>query len=259
MPKNRAAFDDQAVAFDRRAGLPDEYASLIADAVLEATRIDANELLLEMGTGTGQIGEHFLGRVRYRGVDTSAEMLDKFRARAPVVDLVHGDAEEKWPAADGEARVVFGSRVFHLLSPQVLLSEARRVGRSDGATIVEGKVHRADESPREWLRWELHRLMKSAGAGAYEPRWAVEKAFAGQTDVETFRVPVVSWEESWLPSQQIQYWETKRRLAGVRCTPEVKARVLAEIRKTATARFGNLESPQACPEVYTLVGVRWAS
>lgn len=257
MPRNRAAFDDQAVAFDRRAGLPDELAPAIAEAVLDVTGVGSDDLLLEMGIGTGQIGEHFVGRVRYRGVDTSAEMLDKFRSRVPEVDLVHGDAEDEWPAADGEASVVFGSRVFHLFAPAVLLSEARRVGGPDGATIVEGKVHRADHSPREWLRWELHRLMKSAGAGAYDPRWAVEKAFAAETDIETFRVPVVEWEEAWIPAQHIRDWEGKRRLAGVRCTPEVKAAVLAEIRRTAGERFGDLEEPQACPEVYTLVGVRW--
>jgi hypothetical protein len=75
--------------------------------------------------------------------------------------------------------------------------------------------------------------------------------------VEHIRKPIVRWQEAWIPGRHIRYWDTKKRLAGVRCDPEVRAKVLGEIRESATEQFGDLESPQACGETYTLVGVRW--
>ena len=257
MSKNREAFNNQAGGFDARAGLPDELAHEVAAAALRVAGASPDDLLLEMGAGTGQIGEHFLGRIRYRGVDTSDEMLEQFRTRAPDADLVRGDAEDRWPAADGEARVIFGSRVFHLFEPATLLREARRVGPADGATLLEGRVQRDYDSPREWLRRELQQCLREMGADYYEPRWAVADAFADEADVEHIRKPIVRWQEAWLPGRHIRYWATKKRLAGVRCEPDVRSKVLDEIRASATARFGDLESPQACGETYTLVGVRW--
>ena len=259
MSKNREAFNKQAGGFDARAGLPDELASEVSATVLRVGGASPDDLLLEMGCGTGQIGEHFLSRVRYRGVDTSDEMLEQFRSRAPGADLVRGDAEDRWPADDGEARVIFGSRVFHLFEPAVLLREARRVGAPDGATLLEGRVQRDYDSPREWLRRELQQVLSERGADFYEPRWAVADAFANEDDVEHIRKPIARWQEAWIPGRHIRYWDTKKRLAGVRCEPEVRKLVLDQIRSNAFDRFGDLEQPQACGETYTLVGVRWGA
>ena len=54
----------------------------MARAIVEQANAGADDLVLELGAGTGEIGVH-LARlpVRYVGLDSSQAMLDVFRAR----------------------------------------------------------------------------------------------------------------------------------------------------------------------------------
>ena len=86
------SFDGQAADFDLRAGLPPGIARQVAAAVAElvpaASSAPANRgVVLDLGAGTGQIGEHLAGMCgargggRYLGIDLSGPMLAVFRRK----------------------------------------------------------------------------------------------------------------------------------------------------------------------------------
>src|SRR5947209_5451722 len=65
-------FDAQARSFDARAGLPADAARAVARAVLDLAALGPDDLLVELGAGTGQIGRELAESVRYVGVDRSS-------------------------------------------------------------------------------------------------------------------------------------------------------------------------------------------
>ena len=125
-------FDTQAAGFDERAGLPANVCREIARKVIELGEVAPEDLLLEIGAGTGQIGQWLGSRARYIGLDLSAGMLLEFARRstgsAATGALIQADANMAWPVADGMTRAIFGSRVLHLLNPQ-RVAERVRPGR----------------------------------------------------------------------------------------------------------------------------------
>ena len=69
----------QASRYDARVGLPESVSAAVARAIVEQANAGADDLVLELGAGTGEIGVH-LARlpVRYVGLDSSPAMLDLF-------------------------------------------------------------------------------------------------------------------------------------------------------------------------------------
>src|SRR5437763_14663503 len=74
-------FDAQAPGFDRRAGLPADAARAVARAVLEIAAPGPDDLLVELGAGTGEIGQHLIESVRYLGIERSRAMLELLRGK----------------------------------------------------------------------------------------------------------------------------------------------------------------------------------
>ncbi|MBV9210059.1 MAG: hypothetical protein JOZ52_05490, partial [Acidobacteria bacterium] len=111
--RGRDLFDPQAAAFERRTGFPAELCREIARAVIEIGAAREGDLLVELGAGTGQIGQWFDETIRYVGLDLSAGMLSEFLKhlggdvgrRA----IVRADANATWPLMSGAARVFFSS------------------------------------------------------------------------------------------------------------------------------------------------------
>src|SRR5215204_6037584 len=117
-------FDGQAVFFDRRTGLPEECCRAVARRVVECG--GAYGLTVEVGCGTGQIGQWIVGPARYVGFDLSPNMLGEFRRRLGPrrgPPLIRADANATWPFADGAAGVIFSSRAAHLLEPGHVAAE----------------------------------------------------------------------------------------------------------------------------------------
>ena len=117
---NPERFEAQAPGFDGRAGLPADAARAVARAVLEIAAPGPDDLLVELGAGTGEIGQHLIESVRYLGIERSMAMLELFRGKLAGADdvrvrLSRTDANRTWPVGDGSAAVVFASRVAHLL------------------------------------------------------------------------------------------------------------------------------------------------
>jgi predicted TPR repeat methyltransferase len=78
-------FDGQAGLFERRAGLPETVCCAIAKKVIEIGEANAGDLIVEVGSGTGQIGQWFEAPVRYAGFDLSAGMLKECSHRLDLI------------------------------------------------------------------------------------------------------------------------------------------------------------------------------
>jgi SAM-dependent methyltransferase len=153
-------FDGQAGLFERRAGLPETVCCAIAKKVIEIGEANAGDLIVEVGSGTGQIGQWFEAPVRYAGFDLSAGMLKECSHR---LDLIQADANVSWPLADGVARVIFSSRAVHLLQQEHVAHEVFRVASSTGAMLVLGRVEREPESVRARMAKEMNERLRRHG------------------------------------------------------------------------------------------------
>lgn len=233
----------------------------MAQAIVDHASVRRDDLVVELGAGTGEIGVH-LARlpVRYVGLDSSPAMLDVFRAKAAkaLPSLVVGDCNQPWPLPDGSAAVVFASRVIHLLDPAHVVGEAIRVCRPGGSLML-GRVLREPDSIKERLRRRRQELLVEAGisprqgdAGARHVIEQCEKAggaFLG-------RHVAAEWTGETAPAAIIAGWESLSRMGAVRVEPAVRAKILDTIRDWARVDIGDLDRPRPFRERYAIDIVR---
>jgi SAM-dependent methyltransferase len=125
---------------------PDVYhtASPLPVRVIEQLRVRAvvrllgarpDSRVLEVGSGAGNVLARLPGR-RF-GIDLSKAVLAKARRRlGPGASLVRGDAMSL-PFADGSFDRVFCSEVLeHVLQPEAVVKEMRRVLRPSGTAVI---------------------------------------------------------------------------------------------------------------------------
>jgi ubiquinone/menaquinone biosynthesis C-methylase UbiE len=262
-PLDRVSFDEQAEIFESRAGLPEGVPAQVAEAVLRYAGLRPDDLVVEIGAGTGLIGQWLArSQVRYLGMDSSQPMLDLFAPRLPRrrhVSLRHADANQRWPVADHTARAVFGSRVFQLLDIDHLISEACRVAHPGGAVLVQGTIERSPDSPKVLARRTLHELLTARG---FKPRPAgrllrrvLERAeAAGGTILPPHTV--ATWQREVRPPEVLDDWRQKWSMGGITPPAEVAAAVLDELSRWATDTFGDPAATVVTAESYVLEGVR---
>ena len=258
MNTEKRCFDDQAARFDRRAGLPDELCPQLARSLLELCRASSGDLLLEIGAGTGQIGRHLHGVVRYLGLDLSAPMLGQFRRRAGA-RLVQADADQDWPVAGASVRILFGSRVFHLLESQHLSKEAYRVAHPEGAVLLSGQIRRHPDSVQARMRQEMRRLLKQQGWPGKSRRHSFDSLLESACQRGAVPIsPIVAarWEVSATPRHSIEAWKGKKGLAGVFPSPQAKQQVLQELADWAETSLGSLDRQFQSEQTYVLEGFR---
>jgi SAM-dependent methyltransferase len=263
-PLDQVSFDEQAgEVFDARAGFPPGVAERIAGALLHYAGVDPGDLIVEIGAGTGLIGQ-WLARspARYLGLDRSQPMLDSFAPRLPAGDrasLRQSDADQPWPVADGTARVVFGSRVFQLLDPDHLIREAFRVGCPDRAVLVQGRLERRPDSPKVLLRRQLHERLRAHGltprpAGKLLQQLLQRAAAAGGTLLPP--VTVAAWPHQVKPDDVLQEWRQKYSMGGVTPPAGVSERILDELADWVAETFGEPAETVTTEESYVLEGVQ---
>src|SRR5262245_28029664 len=108
MTRRPAPFDVQADTFDQRAGIPAPFCQAIARAVVKLAGARPEDLLVEVGAGTGMLGA-WLARapLRYVGLDVSRGVLIAFHRRLSSHGsrslLLQADADQQWPLANGAA------------------------------------------------------------------------------------------------------------------------------------------------------------
>jgi SAM-dependent methyltransferase len=264
-PTLTVSFDGQAADFDLRAGLPAGVAPQIAVALMELAPAGSG-VILDLGAGTGQIGEHLSGmqgahgRSRYVGVDVSGPMLAVFRRKLGANGmLVRADAGATWPIASGRIELVFLSRAAHLLPPAVLVEESLRVARPEGALIVLGGVRSDPESLRAVVRREMRRLLAEHGVEARRAGDARHRLAGALAERGGEVLPVrtaASWSVVHRASDSLAAWRAKEGLGGRAVTPEVQDRVLRSLEDWIRERYGSLDVARDATERYELAAVR---
>jgi ubiquinone/menaquinone biosynthesis C-methylase UbiE len=255
-------FDGQAPDFDRRTGLEPAQCRQIAATVLALGEIGANDLIVEIGAGTGQIGVELAAARRYVGCDLSSGMLDRFRVRsresATRCGLVRADARRTWPLVSGSSRAVFSSRAFHLLAHEHVADEAFRVGRPDGATLIIGRVER---SPRHVkarmateMRGRLRRLGFAPRGEGYDRRLIEACVQRGGVALEP--VTAVTWTVAVSAQQSLDAWRSLSGLGGIDVPLGTRETVLRELGEWAGGVFGDLDRKFESEEAYVLRAVR---
>jgi ubiquinone/menaquinone biosynthesis C-methylase UbiE len=263
MDGSRIVYDDQAHVFEDRAGLPDDTASQVAEAVRRCGRMGPDDLLVEIGAGTGVIGQ-WLARPpwRYLGVDSSQAMLDVFSPRlhdGAAAELVHADADQRWPVETGTAAVIFGSRVLHLLEPAHAVREAFRVAHPGGATVICGRLEHSRDSPRARARAKLRQLLSEYGlspsATGGRPTKLLAQAEAEGATPFPSEVAAV-WSETVTVTQVIDWWRGKTSIGGINPPPAVAGAVLAALTRWSVETYGERPAPVTTETRYLLEGVR---
>jgi SAM-dependent methyltransferase len=265
------SFDGQAVDFDQRAGLPAGVARQVAAAVEDLAPAGGG-VVLDLGAGTGEFGEHLAGgRSRYLGIDVSGPMLAVFRRKLGAgaagvtlstlsgTALVRADASVTWPIARGAVKLVFMSRAAHLLPPAVLVEETLRVASPEGALAVVGGVESEPESLRAVVRRQMRQLLAEEGvqarrAGASRRRIAEALAEHGG-EVLPVRT-AASWTVVHRAADALAAWRAKEGLGGRAVTPEVQERVLRRLEDWIRERYGSLDVERQATERYELAAIR---
>jgi ubiquinone/menaquinone biosynthesis C-methylase UbiE len=257
-----ATFDDIAPGYDERAGLPHQVGQSVARAVVDIADTSPGDLVVELGAGTGEIGSHFACfPLRYLGVDRSPEMLAIFRAKAGdnAPSLVVADCDRDWPLPDACASVIVASRVIHLLEPDHVAREARRVCRPGGCLVL-GRVLRDPEGFKERLRHRRQQLLLEAGInprqGEAGARRVVERCVLAGGEALGRRV-VAEWNTEVAPSTIINAWAAMPRMGSFPVGSAARTSILTELREYARDEIGNLDRPQAFREQFAVDIVRW--
>jgi ubiquinone/menaquinone biosynthesis C-methylase UbiE len=260
-------FDRQAETYDQRVGLPEQDCQAIVRAVLAMAQAQAEDVVLEIGAGTGLLGTWLaLPPLRYIGLDLSRGMLAAFRQRRSAHSgtplLLQADGNAPWPLADATVRVIFSSRTLHLLDLAQVVHESLRVARPDGAVVMVGRVQRQDNNVVAVMQREMQRLLRqhgfhSRGGGQHQRQLLAAYSQHGATVLE----PVVAaqWTVTRTPWQSIVDWYTKPGLGGLDPPPDVKRAILHELCRWATVTFGDMQREVTCEEAYVLQGVRLRS
>lgn len=254
------SFDGQAADFDLRAGLPAGVARRVAVALAELAPAGSG-VILDVGAGTGQIGEPLAGisGARYLGMDVSGPMLAVFRRKLDAGALVQADAGAPWPVADGKVALVFLSRAAHLLPPAVLVEEAVRVASPEGALVVFGGVRSEPDSLRAVLRREMRRLLAEHGVEARRAADAQDRLAGALAERGGEVLPVqtaASWTVVHRAGDALTAWRAKSGLGGRAVTPEVQDSVLRRLEDWIRERYGSLDVERDATERYELVAVR---
>jgi SAM-dependent methyltransferase len=249
-------FDGQAGLFERRAGLPETVCCAIAKKVIEIGEANAGDLIVEVGSGTGQIGQWFEAPVRYAGFDLSAGMLKECSHR---LDLIQADANVSWPLADGVARVIFSSRAVHLLQQEHVAHEVFRVASSTGAMLVLGRVEREPESVRARMAKEMNERLRRHGFAGRRGERQNRKLFElccerGAVAMEP--VTVGQWRTVATPRQSLDSWHGLAGLGGIAVPAPTRAEILRELEGWAEEEFGGLDQEFESEETYVLKPLR---
>ena len=135
--------------------------------------------VLEVGVGTGLALPRYRRDTRITGIDLSAEMLERARARVASENLSHVEAlleldAESTGFEDGEFDIAVAMFVASVVpNPRQLMAELRRVVRPGGHILFVN--HFAAEGGLRW--WAERTLAPASRALGWHPDFAVDALF----------------------------------------------------------------------------------
>jgi predicted TPR repeat methyltransferase len=261
-------FDGQAREFDDSAGLEPEVGRRVAEAIVTLSSAAGDDLILDIGAGTGTIGCHFQTLPhRYVALEHSREMLSVFQRKVEPLPshmlLVEADGDESWPVADRSAKVVFASRVIHHLNLRHFLEETARVA-CRGGCLLFGSIKRDPDSLPNRLKQRKRTLLVehglSIGSGDDSVRQVLDAACAmGATALPA--TTVAHWTRTTTPREILNSWEGKPQLtssaAGRGMSPKQREATVNTLREWTLAEYGDLDHPQEFTQEYVVRGVTW--
>jgi SAM-dependent methyltransferase len=260
-------FDGQAEQFEDSAGLEPGVGQSIARAIRELSGCAGDDIILDVGAGTGAIGAHFadLGG-RYVGLDRSRPMLEIFQrklTRWPAqLLLVRADADRHWPVCGHAVAVVFASRVAHHLHSQHFVQEVFRVGRSGGHLLL-GQVRRGDDSLPSRFRRYKRTVLAEYGVRTRAGDRAIQEITDACCRWSGCPLPpatVSEWSRTTTARRLLAAWERKPQLnsgaEGKPLDPAQRTAVVNILTTWAQDQFGDLDRPHEFTESYTLHAVR---
>jgi ubiquinone/menaquinone biosynthesis C-methylase UbiE len=256
-----STFEEQARSYDARAGLPVTVGTAVATRIVDIAGACADDLIVELGAGTGEIGVHLASLpIRYVGLDASAAMLQVFRAKAgsALPGLIVADCDRLWPLADGSVRVVFASRVIHLLQPDHVVRETMRTCHSGGMLIL-GRVVRDRNGITERLRRQRLGLLQAAGISARQGEEGTRRIIEACQDlggVSLGRQIMAEWASVTTPEEIIADWESRSRWGAVDLDQTSRAPMLEDLREWARREFGDLDRRETYSSRYAIDIVR---
>ena len=171
-PRSKLDADAVRAAYRRWAGVYDAVfggVSALARrrAVAVVNRLPGRKVL-EVGVGTGLALPQYSRDKRITGIDLSAEMLERARARVRRLDLPNiDDLLEADAEATGFATASFDIAVAMFVAsvvpnPRLLLAEMRRVVRPGGQLLFVNHFA-AERGPRWWIEWALAPASRALG------------------------------------------------------------------------------------------------
>ena len=137
----RTHFDSWSETYERDAAA--RWLREVQTAALAALALDTNDVLLDLGCGTGAAVRDAAPRVRRAvGFDLSPGMIAQARTRARAenlgnVEFHEGDVSGPLPFADGEFTAIVCTTAFHHFPrPRDTVAEMARVLAPDGRAVI---------------------------------------------------------------------------------------------------------------------------
>jgi ubiquinone/menaquinone biosynthesis C-methylase UbiE len=260
-------FDGQAEQFDDSAGLERGVGRSIAQAIRELSGCTGDDILLDVGAGTGAIGVHFAGlSSRYVGLDRSRPMLEIFQRKLTAwpkhMLLLQADSDRRWPIRDHALAVIFASRVAHHLQTQHFVQEVFRVARSGGHLLLGHVRREADSLPSRLQRYK-RTVLAEYGVRTRAGHRAIQEI----TDTCCLRcasplppTTVTQWSRTTTARRLLASWEKKPQLnsgvEGNALDAAQRAAAVNVLTSWAQDEFGDLDRPHEFSETYALEAVR---
>lgn len=261
-------FDGQAKDFEDSAGFEPAVGRSVAQAIVELSGALGDEVILDVGAGTGTIGRHFATLPhRYLGLELSPGMLVVFQQsldpRPRNMLLAEADCDRSWPIEERTVSVVFASRVVHHLNLRHFVEETQRVCRTGGCLLL-GRVTRDPDSLPSRLQRYKRKLLADQGFSIGGGEQAVRQVLEACCAMGATALPLTTaarWTRSVTPRQLLDAWEGKPQLTSSDATKGMRAEQRAATVSALTAwtrtEFGDLERVHEFEQDYALQGVTW--
>ena len=261
-------FDGQAKEFDDSAGLEPGVGRRVAEAIVELSGATSDDVIVDVGAGTGTIGSHFAHSPhRYLGLERSRDMLSIFHRKleplAPNMLLLETDCDAPWPIASATAKIVFASRVIHHLNLRHFVEETQRVCRRGGCVLFGSVKRDADSLPNRLKQRKRALLVDrglAIGSGDESTRQVLD-AFCALGATALPATTAARWTRTTTPREILNAWEGKPQLTSSAVSKgmnaEQRTAAVNTLREWTVAEYGDLDRSQEFAQEYVLRGVTW--
>ncbi|MBC7877171.1 MAG: methyltransferase domain-containing protein [Anaerolineales bacterium] len=179
-----------------RAGFPDEF----FERVFNLGIIKTNDLLVDLGTGTGTLACGFAQRgCNVIGLDISAQMLEQAKDLSEQADLNIDFRFAKAEATglpDDSFDVVSAGQCWHWFDRPTAVAEVKRILKPNGCVVIAHfdwlplKDNVVDATEKLIQKYNPSWYETSANGFGLYPQWLRDLGEAGFTDIQTFSFDV---------------------------------------------------------------------